>query len=117
MDIETEDLAPGWVTETVVIWTQFPARKGILDLSSRELNEIPADVYRMRKLESLIMINNSLTKVPSDLTKLADAGLLKKLDFSSNSIVNVSHSIEKITSLEEIYLSHNQLSSFHDYFF
>ena len=107
---EVLDLAPGWVTETVVIWTQFPARKGILDLSKRNLAKMPDELYRMRKLESLIFTNNCLTELPSELSKLADAGLLKKIDCSSNQIHTVSDEIAEIKSLESIILASNQLS-------
>ena len=105
------DLAPGWVTETVVIWTQFPARKGILDLSNRKIPVLPEELYRMRKLEELIMVNNLLTEIPGDLAKLAEAGLLRKLDCGENKIHTVHPDISEIQSLETIKLPKNQLSA------
>ena len=105
-------LAPGWVAETIAIWTQFPARKGILDLTNRNLPILPEEIFRMRKLEKLILNNNLIQEIPNDLAKLAEAGLMKRIECKENKLTVIGEEIGLLTSIEEILLSHNQLSKF-----
>ena len=111
---QEEDLAPGWVTETIVIWTQFPKRKGVLDLSNRNLRRFPKELFSIRHLESLCMKSNKLKEIPDDLSKLAEAGLLKSIDCSHNYIKTVTTKLHEIKSLEKINLSNNKLGQIPD---
>eukprot|EP01096_Ripella_sp_DP13-Kostka_P008710 TRINITY_DN326_c0_g1_i1.p1 TRINITY_DN326_c0_g1~~TRINITY_DN326_c0_g1_i1.p1 ORF type:complete len:869 (+),score=358.49 TRINITY_DN326_c0_g1_i1:71-2608(+) len=101
------DLAPGWVAETIAIWTQFPSRKGILDLTRRNIHTLPEELYRMRKLTSLDLSENLMEVIPGELSKLAEAGLLQILNCSGNQISRIEDDFGKLTSLEEIILNNN----------
>ena len=110
--LDGPDLAPGWVAETVAIWTQFPARKGILDLTNRAIEVLPSEIFRMRKLESLILNKNLITSLPKDLAKLAEAGLLRTIECEDNLLEEVHEDIAQIRSLENLHFARNQLKVF-----
>lgn len=108
------DLSPGWVVETVAIWSQFPARKGILDLTRRNLAKLPEELYRLRKLKELDIHLNKLTALPGELSKLAEAEQLETIDCSSNQIALVEEGVAEVQSLKRLNLSLNCFAVFPD---
>mmetsp|Transcript_1209 Transcript_1209/g.4340 ORF Transcript_1209/g.4340 Transcript_1209/m.4340 type:complete len:876 (-) Transcript_1209:1226-3853(-) len=108
------DLSPGWVVETVAIWSQFPARKGILDLTRRNLVTLPEELYRLRKLKELDIHLNKLVALPGELSKLAEAEELEKIDCSSNQIAVVEEGVAEVQSLKHLNLSLNCFAIFPD---
>lgn len=105
------NLAPGWVAETIAIWTQFPARKGILDLTDRNIAELPVEIYRMRNLEQLIINKNMIGVLPKELEKLAEAQALKSIECNYNLLVSIDD-ISALQSLEILEFSNNLLQTF-----
>ena len=110
--IDGPDLAPGWVAETIAIWTQFPARKGILDLTGRSIAELPEEIFRMRKLETLILNKNMIKQIPRELAKLSEAGLLRSIECEDNLLEEVDEEISTIRSLEKIRFARNLIKTF-----
>lgn len=105
------DLAPGWVAETIAIWTQFKDRRGILDLTGRNISELPQEIFRMRKLESLIVNNNKISKLPQELGKLGEAQLLRIIECNNNQLTTADEELSQLTSLEIIKFSSNKLET------
>lgn len=65
------------------------------------IQEIPSKIKNLSKLTSLILTDNDIQSLPSDLTALKN---LKLIDLSNNPKLNVNN-IEKIPSLEFLSLS------------
>ena len=69
------------------------ARRGnctALDLSSKGLSSVPADVMKMNSLEDLNLASNSLTSLPANISDLSN---LRRLDLSNNHISELPSTI------------------------
>jgi len=103
-----------------------------LDLSKKNLKEIPDNVFELVNLEVLNLICNELMEIP-DLSKLVnlkhldlyhnklmeipDVSSLVKLemlDLSYNELIDILIEINKLINLESLYLGYNELKEIPD---
>jgi len=76
----------------------------ILDLSYQNLTEIPV-IASNPEIETLILDNNKLTKLPSWIGQLKN---LKILSLRNNNFKELDSEINNLPSLEQLYLSGNK---------
>ena len=76
----------------------------ILDLSYQNLTEIPI-IASNPEIETLILDNNKLTKLPSWIGQLKD---LKILSLRNNNFKELDSGINNLPNLEQLYLSGNK---------
>ena len=102
-----------------------------LDLSGRQLNNLPAEIWQMTNLQSLNLSSNRLSSLPTQIGQLTDLqslnlrwnflsslpaqiGQLKNLqslDLHSNELSNLPAEIWQLTNLQSLDLSINNFSS------
>ncbi|KAJ3213367.1 hypothetical protein HDU67_002949 [Dinochytrium kinnereticum] len=83
------------------------ARKsGFLDLSSLSLTGLPADALKLEDITALLLGNNKLTAVPSNLAN--NFPRLVYLDLSRNKITSIPASLAELEELEILDLSANE---------
>lgn len=80
-----------------------------LDLTSKDLTEIPPEVCQLTWLETLNLWNNHITKIPESISRLSN---LYWLNLSGNQIAEVPASINHLSNLSHLDLSGNQLTEF-----
>jgi leucine-rich repeat protein SHOC2 len=110
---------------------QNPDEVRVLDLSNQNLNEIPAEIAKLKKLQLLELQNNKIEYIPKEIGELkylqylylsknrivtlpAEIGKLEYLsvlDLTSNHIRALPEGIGKCTYLRELDLRNNQLIS------
>ncbi|MFH1286807.1 MAG: leucine-rich repeat domain-containing protein [Candidatus Magasanikbacteria bacterium] len=79
-----------------------------LDLSNQELKEIPADVFKNKKLEELDLSGNEIGgAIPAEINKLKN---LKVLDLSDNIMTGVPAEVGQLEDLELLDLSNNGIT-------
>ncbi len=76
----------------------------ILDLSNRNLDEIPAIAINP-EIETLILDNNNLTKLPEWIGQLKN---LKSLSLRNNYFRTLNYAINNCENLEQLYLNGNK---------
>ena len=77
-----------------------------LNLSIRELKEIPVEIGQLTCLNHLHLSNNELKEIPAEIGQLAS---LTYLDLSNNELKELPPEIGQLTSLAYLYLSNNKL--------
>ena len=77
-----------------------------LDLSNNQLTELSKDIIQLTNLEKLNLSNNKLTYIPESIGQLTN---LTELDLSKNLLDKLPESICNLTKLQYIYLGNNQL--------
>jgi len=78
-----------------------------LDLSALGLTEIPAEVFQLTQLETLVLSENALTTLPPEIAKLSE---LKHLVMAQNHLDHLPDSIVRLEKLEVILLNENRLT-------
>jgi hypothetical protein len=81
---------------------------GVLDLSQKNLKQIPKEIFDLVEITKLYLSFNQITSLPSEIGKLVN---LKELDVSSNQITSLPPEIGKLVNLEKLWVSTNQLTS------
>ena len=76
----------------------------ILDLSYRNLNEIPAIAINP-EIETLILDNNNLSRLPDWIRQLKN---LKTLSLRNNKFKTLNYAVNTCINLEQLYLSGNK---------
>ncbi|XP_078611295.1 uncharacterized protein LOC144881829 [Branchiostoma floridae x Branchiostoma japonicum] len=84
-----------------------PSEKAELSLASRNLRQIPHDVFTLDGVESLLVNSNQLERIPPNIAHMSQ---LQVLDASRNNITLVSESIAQCVRLQELNLSYNRLT-------
>lgn len=79
-----------------------------LNLSRRDLSELPPEIGQLTKLTFLDLGANQLTALPESIGKLTN---LTSLNLSRNKLNTLPESIGKLINLTTLYLSHNQLTA------
>jgi len=79
-----------------------------LDLSSKGLTRLPAEIGRLIELRSLDLYNNQLSSLPAEIGKLTN---LQSLDLGSNQLSSLPSEFGQLTNLRSLDLGSNQLSS------
>ncbi|MFM7279304.1 MAG: leucine-rich repeat protein [Microcystis aeruginosa] len=80
------------------------ARK--LDLSGRNLTEIPPEIAQLTSLQSLDLNKNQIREIPEALAYLTS---LQRLDLSNNQISEIPEALAQLTSLQYFNLNNNQI--------
>lgn len=83
----------------------------VVDLSGKDLGEVPQDLTKLIKLNELRLNKNKLTQIPTSLTTIST---LMSLDLSDNQISQLPLEIKNLTNLQLLDLSNNQLTSLPD---
>ena len=79
----------------------------VLNLSNKNLHEIPDYIFDLNELEELNLSNNKISIIPNNISNLTN---LKILDLSNNQIIEISNNISFLTSLEYLNLSNNRIT-------
>lgn len=79
-----------------------------LDLSGKEIIELPQEIGQLTALQQLDLSHNQLESLPSDLGQLT---ALQKLHLMDNRLSSLSSDIGQLSSLQELDLGFNQLNS------
>jgi internalin A len=78
-----------------------------LDLSGKNLTEIPEAIAKLTNLTELDLYNNQITEIPEAIAKLTN---LTRLALYNNQITEIPEAIAKLTNLTGLYLSNNQIT-------
>jgi internalin A len=78
-----------------------------LDLSSKELTEIPPEMFQLSQLTKLDLSFNQITKIPDAIAALSN---LQRLDLSFNKRTKIPDEIAALSNLQEFYLSKNRIT-------
>jgi len=81
-------------------------RAGKLDLSGRNLTEIPPEIAQLTSLQYLDLSDNQISEIPEALTHLTS---LQVLLLSNNQIREIPEALAQLTSLQYLYLYNNQI--------
>lgn len=112
----------------LLIENAIKSNKTKLDLSNRDINELPDEIGKLTKLKSLNLSYNSLIAIPASIGKLENLeeifltkncleiipdefGKLQKLkilDLSNNKITNIPKSISNLSNLQVLDVSYCQ---------
>ncbi|XP_019640133.1 PREDICTED: uncharacterized protein LOC109481955 [Branchiostoma belcheri] len=84
-----------------------PSERAELSLTSRNLRQIPHDVFTLDGVEILLVNSNQLERIPPNIAHMSQ---LQVLDASRNNITLVSENIAQCARLQELNLSYNRLS-------
>ncbi len=79
-----------------------------LNLSSKQLIELPAEVGQLINLEKLNLYNNQLISLSAEIGQLIN---LKSLDLNNNQLISLSAEIGQLINLKSLDLNNNQLIS------
>ncbi|MCA2630673.1 MULTISPECIES: COR domain-containing protein [unclassified Microcystis] len=82
-------------------------RAGKLDLSDKNLTEIPPEIAQLTSLQELHLSFNQISEIPEALAQLTS---LQYLDLSHNQISEIPEALAQLTSLQLLDLSNNQIS-------
>lgn len=83
-------------------------KSAVLDLSNKDLDELPNSALGNTSIEELDISNNNITgALPSEIGKLKD---LKILNASNNQMTGVPAEVGQLANLEVLDLSNNQLT-------
>ena len=83
-------------------------RSTSLDLSRKELTELPAEIGQLTKLQTLHLRGNRLAALPEWLGRLTN---LRSLDLRYNKLTALPESLGQLTNLRRLYLGNNQLTA------
>ncbi|REJ39442.1 MAG: GTP-binding protein [Microcystis flos-aquae TF09] len=78
-----------------------------LDLSNKNLTEIPPEIPQLTSLQELNLNNNQISEIPEALAQLTS---LQFLDLGHNQISEIPEALAYLTSLQGLYLGRNQIS-------
>ncbi len=78
-----------------------------LNLSSNSISRIPLDIQNLRKLEVLNLTDNKLNQLHGGLFRLIR---LKRLVLANNTIKSIPKQIEKLTKLEVLMIQNNKIT-------
>jgi len=76
-----------------------------LDLSRKQLNELPETLLGLKNLRYLDLSVNQFKQVPSELISLQN---LEELDLSNNQITSLPDDLHKLKRLRKLHLRYNQ---------
>lgn len=82
-----------------------------LDLSNRGLVEFPPEILRLPNLRMLLLNQNRIAALPSDLGRLAR---LSELELNQNAFTEFPSAILELTELNELELSGNRIAALPD---
>ncbi|VXD25427.1 leucine-rich repeat domain-containing protein [Planktothrix paucivesiculata] len=77
-----------------------------LDLSGKELTELPPEIGKLTQLETFNLSSNELKQIPESITQLVN---LTALDLEDNQLREIPESISQLVNLTKLDLTDNQL--------
>lgn len=77
-----------------------------IDLSNKNLNSIPSEIFDITDLEILILTQNQIRAIPASISRLKN---LKILDISFNQIKYLPENLFQLKNLESLNLSNNDI--------
>lgn len=77
-----------------------------LDLSNKDLTNIPNEVFQLKLVEELVLANNSISTLPDAIAELTS---LQSLDLSRNRIARLPQEIMQCQALRELKLAGNPI--------
>ena len=80
-----------------------------LNLSGKNLTEIPDYVFEYTNLTKLVLSRNSICKIPKEISKLKK---LEVLDLTYNNLTEIPAPVFKLPRLRVLAVGHNQLKKF-----
>ncbi|REJ60675.1 MAG: GTP-binding protein [Microcystis aeruginosa DA14] len=87
-------------------------RAGKLDLSGRNLTEIPPEIAQLTSLQELNLSINQIREIPEAFAHLTS---LQFLFLYNNQIREIPEALAQLTSLQRLYLSNNQIREIPDH--
>lgn len=81
----------------------------VLDLSNRDITELPAEIGKLENLKLLNLSYNSINQLPAEISKLTK---LESLLLSRNELEELPPQIGKLERVKLLDLSHNPLKTF-----
>jgi internalin A len=78
---------------------------GRLDLSNKNLTEIPPEIAQLTRLRDLYLYSNQIREIPEALARRLTS--LQYLDLSNNQISEIPEALAQLTSLQRLDLSNN----------
>ncbi|XP_019646106.1 PREDICTED: uncharacterized protein LOC109486668 isoform X4 [Branchiostoma belcheri] len=84
-----------------------------INLYSRGLTSVPAEVFEVRDVECLILADNRLKSIPEEIGQLQK---LQRLELNNNLLTQLPQAITTLPNLQNIDLSHNKLETLPDGF-
>jgi len=82
-----------------------------LNLNSKELTEIPPEIFQLSQLTKLDLCFNQITKIPDAIAALFQ---LQSLDLSGNQITEIPDEIAALSNLQWLDLDNNQITEIPD---
>jgi Leucine-rich repeat (LRR) protein len=80
----------------------------ILELDSKKLTSLPAEIGNLINLQTLYLHINTLTSLPAEIGNLIN---LQTLILHNNKLTSLPAEIGKLIKLQELFLSNNKLTS------
>ncbi|WP_262889532.1 T9SS type A sorting domain-containing protein [Flammeovirga agarivorans] len=106
----------GWdLDQPLSTWTGVTFRGGrlqSLQLNSKNLETLPANIGDLSLMESLEVNNNNITSIPISINQLSTT--LKYLDFSNNNISELPVEIYELTALTDFIFNNNNITTISD---
>ncbi len=100
--------SPNTANPIQTVTSTITSGEKILDLSSRGLEKLPADVLNKSELEELNISNNKITgALPAEIRNLRN---LRVLNASDNLMTGVPAEVGQLQNLETLDLSNNKLT-------
>ena len=81
-------------------------KKEVVDLQSKQIEDLPPSVGNLAKCKKLLLNSNDLTSLPDEISKVTT---LELLDCTQNRINLIPDSISKLSNLLELYLTDNKM--------
>lgn len=78
----------------------------VLDLSRKELKEIPKEVFQLENLKVLILTDNQVEKIPSDIQHLKN---LERLEMMKNKLTELPAELANLKKLKRINVAYNEV--------
>ena len=107
--LSEEELAEQKVFKNLDKALKDPNKVYILDLSGQDLDKLPRDIGRFRRVQILKLTNNNLSELPREMTRLRN---LQVLYLDSNNFTKLNFDFSNpifYKNLEKLYLGHNPL--------
>ena len=86
----------------------FLGRITTLDLSRRNLKELPTEIKLLKNLKILCLTTNQLSDLPDELKYLTD---LTILELQGNDFISLPPVLQSIESLRQVHLANNKIES------
>jgi leucine-rich repeat protein SHOC2 len=79
--------------------TFYPPLSALVDSNANEISELPEQIGKLTKLQTLILNSNKLTTLPNGIIKLTD---LEVLDLSINKNMDIVQQLDKLKQLPKL---------------